>query len=104
MQKALPVGRLLFCGKRSSVGKIFPQYLGQPVWIGLRRHDPQILAVPPHQVDDAGVVDRVIPAPFVRYLPVERLVGVGDLSNFFWWTGKADKTVMKRRDVVREQV
>src|SRR4030081_2667003 len=86
------------------VGKIFAQHLGQPVRIGLRRHESQILAVPPHQVDDAGVVDRVIPALLVRYLHVERLVGVGDLSNFFWWTGKADKTVMKRGDVVRQQV
>src|SRR3977135_621610 len=50
------------------VSKILAQYLGQPVGIGLRRHEPQILAVAADQVDDAGMVDRVIPAPFCLHL------------------------------------
>src|SRR5712691_11852187 len=77
------------------VSKIFAQYLGQSVGIGLRRHEPQILAVAADQVDDAGMVDRVVPAPFVLHLHVKRLVGVGDLSNFVWRASKSHQAAMK---------
>ncbi len=47
--------------------EIFTQYLSQSVGIGLRRHKPEILAGAAHQIDDAGVVDRVFPTPFVLH-------------------------------------
>src|SRR4249920_3536522 len=45
------------------IGQIHAKHLRQPVGAGLRRHESEILAVATHQIDDAGMVDQILPAP-----------------------------------------
>jgi hypothetical protein len=54
--------------KRQSPGEIFAQELGQSVGAVPRRHEPQILAAPAHQIDGAGMIDRIFAAAFARHL------------------------------------
>src|SRR5882724_12342741 len=85
-----------------SLRQILAQNFRQPVRIGLRRHEAKILAVAAHQIDDAGMIDRILPAPLIRHFRIKRLVGIGDLSNLLRRTGETDQAWVKRRDIVRE--
>ncbi len=72
--------------------------------IGLRRHEAEIFAVPSHQINDAGVIDRIFAGRRRRQFRIKRLVGIGDFSNFLRRSGQADEALVKRPEIFAEHL